>query len=414
MDVAVSLAELLGPRGRRDPYPFYAGLHERGQACALGPDDRHAAVVHGHAAAHRVLRDPMFRVLDAEYLDRSSTRWRDHPVVRTLQDSLFNANGADHARLRRLFGQAVGPRRMDALEPAIVRVTERLLDRLAELGAGGEPVDFMASFALPAPSDVIAEMIGVPESDRAWFPERVRTFDAVLEIGQRSFRQVKAADAAAVELTAYFADLVASRREHPRDDFISAVAAIAAAEPDRLSETELLANLIVLFNAGFRTTANMLGNGLAALAAHPDAMAALRADPSLVPSCLEEILRYDPPVHFAIRFAAEDTEVAGVPIRAGQSVVVLIGAANRDPRRFPDPDTFDPARADNNHLSFSAGPHYCLGAALARLEGKIILPRLLERFPDLTLAAEPGPREHLMLRGYDRLPVFLHRATTRR
>jgi len=403
----VSLRELLGDAGRRNPYPFYARLHELGEAVALGPKERFAVAVCGHRAAGEVLKDPNFRVLDAEYLDRVRAPWREHPVLRTLQTSLFNASGAEHARVRRLFSQAVTVRRVTELEPAIVRITERQLDRLAELGAAGEPVDFMAGFALPVPSDVVGELLGVPEPDRGWLLPRVRAFDAVLEIGQRTLSEVAAGDAAAVELADYFAGLVADRRAAPRDDLISGLVRVHDEAPDQLSEDELLANLIVVFNAGFRTTANLFGNGLPVLLEHPETVAALRADESLAPGYVEEILRYEPPVHFAVRFAEEDAEIAGVPIRAGQLVVVLTGAANRDPRRFADPDRFDPSRTDHQHLAFSAGPHYCLGAALGRVEGRIALPRLLARFPGLRLAAEPGPRRNLMLRGYDTLPVRL-------
>jgi cytochrome P450 len=403
----VSLSGLLGEEGRRNPYPFYARLHELGQAAPLGRTDRHAAVIHGYEAVGRVLRDPAFRVLDAGYLFRGGTRWREHPVLRTMQTSMFNASGEDHARVRRLFGQALTPRRVGVLEPVIVKITEALLDRLAEAGAGGRAVDFMASFALPLPSAVIGELLGVPEADRGWFPDRVRTFDAILELGQRTYRQISAADAAAVELTAYFAELLAERAAEPRDDLVSALVRLQRDGPDRLGEPELLANLVVLFNAGFRTTANLLGNGLPLLLAHPEAAAALRADPALAPAYVEEILRCEPPVHFALRFAAEDVEVDGVPVAAGRSVIVLTAAANRDPRRFRDPDSFDPSRPENQHYAFSAGPHYCLGAVLGRLEGRVALPRLLARFPALALADRPGERRHLMLRGYDRLPVVV-------
>ncbi|MEU7711711.1 cytochrome P450 [Micromonospora chalcea] len=405
MGVPVSLDELLGDEVRRDPYPFYARLHEAGEAARLRPTDPHALVVHGYDAVNRVLRDPVFRVLGADYLDRAGVRWRQHQVTRILQSSMLNAAERDHLRVRHLFSQALTPRRVAALEPAIGRIADDLLDRLAEAGADGRPVDFMARFALRLPSDVIGELLGVPEEDREWFPPRVRAFDAVLEIGRRSMREVRAANVAAAELTAYFTGLVAARRVTPRDDFVSALLRGVEAEPGRLTADELLANLIIMYNAGFRTTANLLGNGLVLLAERPGARAELRADPSLAVSYVEEILRYEPPVHFAVRYAAVDTEVAGLPVPAGRTVVVLTGAANRDPRRFPDPDRFDPSRADNRHLAFSAGPHYCFGATLARAEGRLVLPRLLDRFPALT--AEPGPRRALMLRGYDRLPVRL-------
>jgi cytochrome P450 len=406
MGAAVSLSDLLGDEGRRNPYKFYARLHELGEAVPLGPADRYAAIVCGYEAVNRVLCDPGFRVPDAQHMDRTGTRWRAHPVVRTLMSGFPNTNGEAHARLRRLFSPPVTVRRVAALEPVVVARTDHWLDRLAELGADAQPVDFMAAFALPLPIDVIGDLLGVPEPDRAWFPARVAAFDAVLELGQQhSLRLVRAANTAAAELTAYFAELVAARRALPREDLISDLVRLDG--PDQLTEPVLLASLIVMFNAGFRTTANMFGNGLALLFEYPDALAALRADPALAPAFIEEILRYEPPLHFAVRFAAQDSEVAGVPVAAGQSVLVLMAAANRDPRRFRDPDVFDPTRADNHHLTFTAGPHYCLGAALGRLEGRLALPRLLSRFPALALAAEPGERRQLMLRGYDHLTVRL-------
>jgi cytochrome P450 len=391
------LPELLSVAGRQDPFPIYARLHELGPVAALPPDSKHAAIVHGYDEVGAVLRDENFRVLDAEYLDRTSTRWREHPAVCLMQNSLFHARGDRLAQVRRLFGRAFSATSAARLEPLIQRVTDSALDRLA----GDTPVDVMANFALRVPSDVVSEILGVPEPDRAAFPGRVRAFDAILELGQRTFRELRDADTAAEELTSYFAGLVADRRARPGDDLVSALAMA-----DGLAEPELVASLIVVFNAGFRTTANLLGNGLRLLLAHPAALAALRADPSLAPSYVEEILRLDPPVHFAVRFAVGDADIAGVPVPAGRSVLILTAAANRDPGRFADPDRFDPARVDNQHYAFSAGPHFCLGAALGRLEGRIALPRLLSRFPQLTLATEPRPREHLMLRGYDRLEVL--------
>lgn len=408
MGGTVSLKGLLSEEGRRDPYAFYAWLHEQGPACALAPSEGYAIVVHGYEAADRLLRDPNFKMLDSEYLDRSGTRWRQHPAVRTLQDSIFFANGPDHVRVRRMFSQAFTARRVAALEPAVLRLADHLLDRLAELGEAGAAVDFMSVFALPLPSDVIGEMLGVPEADRGFFPDRVRAFGDILEIGHHTWREVTAADAAAVELSKYFTTLVAKRREEPREDLISALVQIQAADPGQLSDIELVANLITMFNAGFVTTTHLLGNGLSLLCERPDALAALRDDPSLASSYVEEILRFEPPVHFGVRFAAEECEVAGVSVAKGGSALVLMGAANRDPARFPDPDRFDPLRPDNQHLSFSAGPHYCLGAALSRLEGQLALPRLFRRFPKLALAGEPGARNQLMLRGYDTLPVTLN------
>jgi cytochrome P450 len=405
-----SLLPLLQAAGRSNPAPYYAELHRLGQAAALGPDDKHAAVVFGHDAVGRVLRDPVFRVLDAAYLDRSGTPWRRHAVLRVMQRSAFNAPAEAHARMRRPFSQALNARRVARSEPAIEQATQERLDRLARLGAGGGTVDFVREFAVPLPADVIGAILGVGEADRRRFPDLVRTFDAVLELGQLPYRDLLAADRAALELTAFFTDLLADRRAQPGDDLVSALAqALAESGGEAPAEAvdELIANLIVFFNAGFRTTANLIGNGLVLLLANPEAAEALRADPALAPTYVEEILRVEPPVHFAVRYAAEDTEVAGVPVPAGRTVLVLTAAANRDPDRFPDPDRFDPTRGDDQHYAFSAGPHYCLGAMLGRTEGRIIFPRLLGRFPGLTLAAAPEPLHNLMLRGPARLPVRL-------
>ena len=408
----VALKSLLSAAVRSNPAPYYAELHRLGEAAALGPDDKHAAVVFGYEAVGRVLRDPAFRVLDAAFLDRSGTTWRRHTVLRVMQRSVFNAPAEAHARMRRPFSQALNARRVASSEPAIAASTQEYLDRLARLGAGGGPVDFAAEFAIPLPADIIGGILGVAEADRRRFPGLVRTFDAVLELGQPVFRDLLAADRAAEELTGFFAGLLADRRKRPCGDLVSALAqaldevgagaglgdgagaaagaaAGVGARPEDMDEDEvsaeaveeLIANLIVFFNAGFRTTANLIGSGLILVLGHPAAAEALRADRALAPAFVEEILRVEPPVHFAVRYAAEDTEVAGVPVPAGRTVLVLTAAANRDPDRFPDPDRFDPTRGDDQHYAFSVGPHYCLGAMLGRTEGRIIFPGCLSGSP---------------------------------
>lgn len=362
-------------------------------------------MVHGYDAVNRVLRDSStFRMQDAEYMDRRRSPWRKHPGLRTLVESIFFANGADHTRVRRLFSQVFTSRRVAEMEPAINRLTERRLNTLAAKGADGAAVDFMAEFALPLPSDVMAELLGVPEEDRAWFPPRARAIGEILELDGGTPQHVREADLAAVQLTEYIGDLVAKRRAHPTDDLVSALARRQAGGAE-LSDNELIVNLITLFNAGYVTTTHLLGNGLVLLFERPELLDRLRKEPELVPGYVEEILRFEPPTHFGVRWAAEEVEIAGVTIPAGGRVLVLLGAANRDPERFPSPDTFDPFRVDNHPLSFGGGAHYCLGAALSRLEGKLALPAVLQRFPDLALAAELGERSHLMLRGFVSLPV---------
>jgi len=398
----VSLGALLSRQGRRDPNPFYAELHRQGPVCVLtDPAEKFDVVVHGYDAVHEALRDPALHVMTGDYPDRrGSTRWRAHPALRVLVNSIFFTEGPDHARVRRLFSQAFSARRVAALEPAVERIADRLLDRLAERGAGGAPVDLLAEYALPVPSDVVGELLGVPEEDRGWFPARVRAFGAILDLGAGVWRYQQAADLAAEELTGYFAELVAKRREQPRDDLVSALAAAGD-----LHDDELVANLLTMYNGGFVTTTHLIGNGVRILLDDPAEKARVLADPLRAEGFVQEVLRYEPPTHFSIRWAADDTEIAGTKIPRDSRVLVLLGAANRDPHRFTDPDSFDPARDEGQPLSFGAGIHYCLGAVLSKLEGRIALPRLLRRFPDLALAGDPGERTTLMLRGYESLPV---------
>jgi cytochrome P450 len=400
-----SLRALLSKEGRRDPFPHYAELHRLGPVCVLpDPVDRFDVVVHGYDAVQQALRDPALHVMTGDYPDRrGAQRWRAHSALRTLVKSIFFTEGPDHVRIRRLFSQAFSARRVAALEPAVVRIIDRRLDRLAELGAGGTPVDLLAEFALPVPSDVVGELLGVPEADRDWFPERVRAFGAILDLGVGVWRYQQAADTAAEELTAYFADLVAQRRAEPRDDLVSAIVRGAG----EIADEELLANLLTMYNGGFVTTTHLIGNGLVLLLDRPHEIERVLADTARAAGFVQEVLRHEPPTHFSIRWAAADTEVAGVRVPKDSRVLVLLGAANRDPHQFPDPDTFDPGRDQGQPMSFGLGAHYCLGAMLSRIEGQLALPMLLRRFPDLALAGELGERRTLMLRGYETLPVVL-------
>jgi cytochrome P450 len=300
------------------------------------------------------------------------------------------------------------PRRVAALEPAVVGVVDRLLDRLPALDAGeGRGVDFMEEFAYRLPVSVICELLGVPEQDRGPFRSLVHDLTQVLEF-MTDKTDLTAADAAARELSATFAALAELRRAEPRDDLITALVQLVDAEDARLDAAELLGNLALLLLAGFETTTNLLGNGLAVLFGHPSVRAALIQEALPVADFVEEVLRYDSPVQLTSRTALfRGLEIDGVPLRQHGEVVLLIGAANRDPARFHDPDRFDPWRADNQPLSFGAGMHYCLGAMLARLEARIAFTALLRRFPAIAAAkgAEPVRQDRLLLRGYASLPV---------
>jgi cytochrome P450 len=406
MGETIDLEHLLSDEGRRDPWSFYAELHREGAACRVKGAGDYDILVYGYDAVTEVLREPAFRMEDAQYLDETKPHWRRHPVLRRLRDSVFFSNGADHTRLRRLFGQVFTPRRITELKPAITRMTEKLMDRIAALGTGGRPVDFMSEFAFPLPSNVIGELLGIPEEDRAWFRPRVRAIGAMFEPDGSTWPIMTAADRAVVELSDYFAGLTARRRIEPRDDLVSALVQVRAAGADRLSDDELLGSLMTLFNAGFVTTTHMFGHAVAVLLRRPDLLAAVRSRPEeMAGPFVEEVLRYEATVHFVVRWAAEDTEVAGVPVHRGDKVLIALAAANRDPRRFADPHVFDIARRDAPPLTFGAGPHYCLGAALTRAEGEVALPALLDRFPRLAPGGKPDQPRQLMFRGYEELPI---------
>jgi len=396
------VVELFGEAGRADPYPLYRRLH------ALGPVSevsRGFYVANGYAEVNAVLRNPAFGKHDG--LVEPGTEAARHSSLTSLSQGLLDLNPPDHTRARRLLSAVFTPRRAAGLAPAIAATTDALLDAMAEAGAGGRAVDFMDAFAFRLPVSVICELLGVPEADRYRFRPLAHDLSAVLEVFE-DLSGLGPADAATDELAAYFTALVAERRADPREDLISALIHETDAEEARLSEEELLSNLALLLVAGFETTTNLIGNGLAILFERPELAAALRAG-SLAPAdFVEEVLRYDTAVQLTSRTALTGgLELAGQPVPRGADVLLLLGAANRDPARFRDPERFDPARPDNQPLSFGAGAHYCLGAALARLEAVTAFPRLLDRFPHLAPAEEAARirSDRLVLRGYRTLPV---------
>ncbi|BAJ28133.1 MULTISPECIES: cytochrome P450 [Kitasatospora] len=404
--------DLVGPEGRQDPYPRYERLRAYGPVVRTGAG---MLVVTGYQEAEEVLRAPGFLVEDGQMRAALDPGFLDHPGEYLLSSSILQRNAPDHGRMRSLIASVFTPRRVAALAPAVTAAVDDLLDDLARRGADGTPVDFLDAFAFRLPVGVICELLGVPVEDRHLFRPLAADLTVTLEFDPDEDERA-AADLAAVRLSDYFAELAAARRADPRDDLVSALVRTADAEPDRLSDRELIANLALLLVAGFETTGNLIGNALARLFAHPEAAAALR-DGTLDPGALvEEVLRHDPPVQLTSRLAAQDgLTAAGLPVEAGTAVLLLLGAANRDPRRYPDPGRFDPWRyqaADGREpagrpLSFGSGPHFCLGSQLARLEAATALPALLRRFPDLAPAGPAPRRTRLVLRGYGTLPVTL-------
>ena len=318
---------------------------------------------------------------------------------------MLSADGDDHSRLRRLVSVGFSTARMAALRPRVQAIVDELLDGLERVPAG-EPVDIVAGFTLPLPMTVISEMLGVPVEDRA----QLRTWFNGVFVTPISPAGNDEARAAADAVYAYLQELIAAKRARPGDDLLSALA--ASADDDRLDEQELLSTAWLLIIAGHDTTVNLIGNGLVALFRHPDQLAQLRADLSLVPAAVEEFLRYDGPVqHTTFRMTTEPIVIGGVEIPAHEQVLVVVAAADRDPGHFAEPDRLDIDRPGNRHIAFGHGVHFCLGAPLARLEGDVAFTSLLRRFPALRPAV-PLDQVHwtyrLVLRGLDALPVFLH------
>jgi cytochrome P450 len=407
---------LATPEGRADPYPRYAAVRERVPAyrTALGN-----VMVGRYEDCQSILRDPRFgkgtpRPWEQHGLTEDEWHQRFPAFARNRRGLLY-LDPPDHTRVRRLVAKAFTPRTVERLRPEIVRLTDRILDGFAARsdgdgdGAAGGVVDVIAELALRLPITVIGEMLGVPEDERMDLQPLVRAGTASLDLGA-PLDQLDVAFTARGEVIARLEALIVERREHPTDDLLSQLIHVEE-QGDQLSYDELTATLALLFAAGFETTTNLIGNGLLALLDHPDQMARLRADRSLVRPAVEEMLRWDSPVQLDSRKALEDLDLHGVPIRAGDTVVLLIGAANRDPRAFPDPDPdrFDVGRDGAPPMSFGAGIHHCIGAALARAEGQVVFDRLLDRFPVIEPAWPAGERPaHLdspVLRGLRSLPV---------
>ena len=389
------LFELTQPTGRADPYSYYEALR---RAAPIARAEDGAIVLTRYADCHAVLHDPRFGRADPEELFASIglTSWKEFPALWTLNTSMLSVNPPQHTRLRRLVSKAFTARKVEQLRAPVAELVDTLLD---QIDGGG---DFVDTFAFPLPVAVIGELLGVPEADRAAFQPLVRDWTMVLDLF--SPEVFARANQAAGQIRDYLADLAQQRGRNPQDDLISALAS-AADDGDQLSEDELVTMAALLFAAGFETTTHLLGNGLVALLANPGQASALRKDPELAPTAVEELLRFDSSVQLTGRTALADTEVAGVPIAKGARLVCYTGAANRDPQRFDDPNRLELARRDGAPLSFGGGIHYCLGAPLARLEAQLAFPALLTRYPNLQLSDGAQRRDSLTLRGYLHLPV---------
>jgi cytochrome P450 len=398
------LAELLSDTARADPYPLYRQLRELGPIAQLSQEmagvTRFAAVATGYDLIDTVLRD-------VDFYKKASPDSARHPLLNTFDTSMMFTNPPDHTRMRALFSRTFTPRRLAALDPIIAAVVDGELDRMEQAGAGGASVDFVEGFASPMPALVMAAFIGIPVEELDWYRARVQPIDAFLDLDGKTPGALQRADDATEELRAFYTELIAERRRQPRQDLLTALVESIDAGEHELTDAELISNLIVLFNASFVTTIYLLGSGLPMLLSRPDITAALPGNAELAGDCFAEILRCESPVQFLTRAAPAEVELAGVRVARDDVVLLMVGAGNRDPDRFADPDTFEPGRERSPSLGFGAGPHYCLGAAVARAELQVGLPRLFERFPRLALAGEPVGNGSLFLRGMKSVPVTL-------
>jgi cytochrome P450 len=390
----------LDPAFIADPYPTYHRLR------AMAPvwlSPLGFWIVTRYEDAALVLRDRRFgKDYAANVTRRYGPTILDEPAYASMARMMLVLDPPDHTRLRGLVTKAFTARRVEAMRPRIAAVVDGLIDRVA--GQGG--MDVIADFAHRLPIIVICDMLGIPEEDREQFFHRSRVNGRMIDPVPLSREEIDAANANTEETNAYFDDLFERRRREPRDDLTTQLVQAEEAG-DRLSAAELRANVALLFAAGHETTANLIGNGLLALHRNPEQWAALQAEPGLIPGAMEELLRYDSSVQMTGRTVQEDLELAGVALPKGAQVVCFLGAANRDPAVFADPDRLDVRREKVTPLSFGGGIHFCLGAQLARIEAQEAFAGLLRRLPGMELPERDAPawRRSFTLRGLTTLPA---------
>ncbi|MBV8476960.1 MAG: cytochrome P450 [Acidobacteria bacterium] len=399
-DRVLSLYHLLDPEVLANPYPLYHRL--RGEDPVHWDPFLHAWVVTRYSDVVHVLhhfsanRTPTPEQLSAMGLSALN------PIAKVMVRQMLFLDPPDHTRLRALASAAFTPRRVELLRSHIQEIVDKLLDRVERSGR----MDVIADFASPAPAIVTAEMFGIPVRDHAQLKDWSADFAEMLGNFQHNPDRFPRVLRSLESMCSYFRSAIEGQRNEPRDGLIQAMMA-AEVDGNKLTEEEIIANLIVTMVGGQETTTNLIGNGLLTLLRHPEDIEALRQDPSLISSAVEELLRYESPSQHTARLAPSDVELGGKHIRKRQAVIAVMGAGNRDAERFADPDKLDLARKDNRHLAFGWAAHFCFGAALARLEGQIAFATVLRRFPELRLdsSAPLVWRHNLGLRGLTALNV---------
>jgi cytochrome P450 len=397
---ALSLYQLLDPEVLANPYPLYQRL--RSEDPVHWDPFLHTWVVTRYADVVQVLyhfsanRSPTPEQLSALNLSALN------PIAEVMVRQMLFLDPPDHTRLRALASAAFTPRRVEQLRSHIQDVMDTLLDKLVSSGR----MDVIADFAGPAPAIVTAELLGVPAADHAKLKDWSQDFAEMLGNFQHNPDRIPRVLRSVENLCSYFRTAMIEQQAHAREGLIQAMMN-AEVDGARLTAEEIIANLIVTMVGGLETTTNLIGNGVLTLLRNPAELEQLRADSSLIPSAVEELLRYESPSQHTARLAPDNVELGGKKILKRQAVIAVMGAGNRDPERFPDPDRLDLARKDNRHLAFGWAAHFCFGAALARLEGQIAFETLLRRLPDLALETQAPLewRHNLGLRGLTALPV---------
>ena len=399
----LSLSNLGQPEVRANPYPFYAQL--RSQDPVHWDEELGFWVLTRYKDIATVYHDPRFS--RAQGLRRGFERLPEpeqviaEPVYQSFSKTMFYSDPPYHTRLRGLVNSAFTPTAVEQMRPHIQQTVNNLLDRVQEHGS----MDVIHDFAYPLPILVIAHMLGLPAEDRIRFKQWSDDLFAILGSVPHATELMERAEHSLHELTNYITQLSEARRTYPRGDLLTALVE-AVEDGERLTHEELVANVIILLSAGHETTSNLIGNGLLALLQHPDQMQKLLDRPSLIPSAVEEMMRYDNPVQISYRSAAEDVEIGGKCIQKGQLVNSILAAGNRDPERFAEPDRFDVTRDEGRHVGLGLGIHFCLGAPLLRLEAQIAFTALLSRFSRMSLATETLEwQEHPIFRGVKSMPV---------
>ncbi|MCT9929759.1 cytochrome P450 [Planotetraspora sp. A-T 1434] len=384
------------------PYDVYRELRDNAPVSFFEPTGQW--LIARHADVNALLRDrrlgrSYLHVASHEAFGREPEPEFQEPFWRVIRAGMLDVEPPVHTRLRRLVSKAFTPRMVESLRPRVRKIATELAEGLAERGGG----DLLAEVAEPLPVTVIAEMLGVPEADRHLLRPWSADICGMYELNPSLDVQHTAVRAAS-EFGDYLRELARARRDQPGDDLISALAQVAD-EGDRLTEDELIGTCVLLLNAGHEATVNVTGNGWWSLFRNPAELDRLRADPGLLPTAVEELLRWDTPLQMFERWVLEDIEVGGVTIPKGVEIALLFGSANRDPEVFPDPDRLDVGRADNPHISFGAGIHFCLGAPLARVELAESFGALLKAAPAMELAEEPVWKPGYIIRGLESLKV---------